>query len=218
MADLFLKINNTLSTKHLRIYHATRLTHEQGCAISNNGFSPLLETDRIERLAIRIKQYCENRGFSFDEVRFQSLVEEKGNRDNGRVYFSLSRKFHLIDCTEYLHFGSEFEAVIVVWLLGRNHRKLLKSNTNAAFITWDISASEAIDETNITDIDSRLDGGNYPELASFLLNPWLLWKVGRAADIQYLNPDYTLTFKRPLPDCTQSIEWVSEDSIAHHAP
>ena len=218
LADLFLEINKTLSTKQLRIHHATRLTQEQGRIISNNGISPLLETDRIERIAVRIKKYCENNELSFDEVHFRSLIKENCNRDNGRVYFSLSRKFHLKDCTEYLHFGSEFEAVIVVCLLGRRHRELLKSNTNAAFISWEIPASEAIEETRLEDVISRLDTGNYPEFANFLLNPWLLWKVGRATDIQYLIPDYTLIFKRPLPDCTQSIEWVSEDCIAQYEP
>jgi hypothetical protein len=130
----------------------------------------------------------------------------------------LSKQFHLKDCPEYLHFGSEFEVVVVVHTLGRHHRKLLKADTKAAFVDWLVPASHQIEECSFDQVKGRLLSGNYPELAAFLLNPWLLAKVGRVEDIRFLNLDFSLIFRPPFSVLEQKIVWVDEAQISRYSP
>ena len=217
LSELFFAIQSSLQSRKLLVHHATRLSECDYQSLTQNGFCALLETQRISALESRLKEYAESQGLQFCKTRFEKLVAECKNRDHGAVYFSLSKRFHLADCTEYLHFGSEFEAVVVVHMFGRHARPLLKVGTTAAFVTWEIDAEHAYDQLSYYEIEDYVEGGNYPEFANHFLNPWLLWKTNRVEDINYLDPDFTLTFRRPFPEHSQSIRLVSDLAIAPYA-
>jgi hypothetical protein len=211
--NLFLSLNRKLRECHFILSHATRLTQDDLASLETDGFFPLKATGKVNRLKKRIMDYCKTRNKSFDLTKYENLVEKHVNRDAGRAYFSLSRDFHKHDCTDYLHFGSEFEQVVVVWLLSRYERRLLKADSKAAFIIWEVLGDTLNLVHTHEEILQCLESGDRPELASRMINNWVLWKSGNEDKIESLNKDYTVTFKMPFPVRNERIEWVEEKSI-----
>lgn len=214
LAELFIELNKALQRTRISLHHACRLSLSDFTSIEANGFLPLSATRRVQLIVDRIKKYAWANNLSVSEATLRETVNKFKDRDHGRVFFSLSRNFHLKDCPEYLQFGSEFEAVVVVHVLGRHHRRLLQLDSKPAFVTCEFDTRHLIDEDDEEDVHYRLSRGNYPELANFLLNPWLLWKVGRERDIRHLNADWTQSFAQPFPDHTLRIEWVNPRDIS----
>ena len=211
--DVFVELFIALRDVEIWCHHATRLSQIDFDQIGNEQFGELASTCRVKLLEQRIHKYWTKIGLRFSYSSFVELVREFHDRDNQATFFSLSKSFLKYDCTHYLHFGSEFEQVIVTHLLGRHHRKLLKEGTRAAFVSWKVNAREITTEKSVDDVLSSLETGNVPELANDLLNAWLLWRIGQESDIAGLRLDHSVIFRRPFRYRDQKLEWVDENKI-----
>lgn len=205
--EMFFALNSTLVKERYRVFHGTRLTDMDAASIMNVGLKPLSQTSRVKHLLDRIRVYSVQEGISFDEAKFWHLIDEYENRDRGRIYCSLFRSAHIKEHTHYMDYGSEFEQVIVVHLVGGYHKRLLRHDTKAAIVSWTIDGSKLIDETSLDQVDQRLSEGNHPELARNFLNRWLLWHCGRHHDIPYLSTDYSVVHPTAPAFQDLEIEW-----------
>ncbi|MFC6637137.1 hypothetical protein GV827_16220 [Sulfitobacter sp. JBTF-M27] len=208
LVALYTELNLALANSSFRVFHGTRLTLADAQAIERDGLKPLRSTDREKRLHSRIEMYASNRGIPFNKMRFWELCEEYRDRDKGRIYATLHKAEQLANDMHYTKYGSEFEHVIVVNLLGNHHKKLLQLDTQPALVSWITSGANLVDETTIAQVADRLAEGNRPELSSHFLDRALLWLCGRANDISYLSKNYSLSFSEMPSFEGLRIEWL----------
>jgi hypothetical protein len=181
-------------------YHGSRLTPAEIENVTLKGLKPLdarRRTDRLRLIFSRHPNWFDISGRLsevIDEFGVHGLAKGHGLRE-GFVHAAISRA-SLINCFDrYLIYGSEFDQMIALSLVGKSGLRLLASYGQTVLIRLRIPSAVVIKAAN----PYPGIGGKIPRPIGDILYSWARWAVDRTCSNTNSGVDCGLRFEAPIP-------------------
>lgn len=189
-----------LSSQPVIAYHGSRLTPAEIENVILKGLEPLHARRRIDRLRLIFSQHPNWCDISsrlsevIDEFGAHGLAKGHGLRE-GFVHAAISRN-SLINCFDrYLTYGSEFDQMIALTLVGRSGLRLLASYGQAVLFRLRIPSAVVIKAAN----PYPGVGEKIPRPIGDILYSWARWVVDGACSNTNAGVDCGLRFDAQIP-------------------
>ena len=189
-----------LSSQPVIAYHGSRLTPAEIENVILKGLAPLHARRRIDRLRLIFSQHPNWCDISsrlsevIDEFGAHGLAKGHGLRE-GFVHAAISRD-SLINCFDrYLTYGSEFDQMIALTLVGRSGLRLLASHGQAVLFRLRIPPAVVIKAAN----PCPGVGEKIPRPIGDILYSWARWVVDGACSNTNAGVDCGLRFDAQIP-------------------
>jgi hypothetical protein len=204
-----------LSDCEVRFFHGTRLTPEDAKRIHEIGLTPLLTSERYERLAAIFSKH--ERWMQVSH-RLKPILEELGPkelagvREDGCVHACLSRVGLLRGCNHYIEFGAEVDQHAAHRLFGDNSGyQLLKSERQPALIQFTKPFSDAIGAMN----PFGLPDDCFSSLPGTFFTSWAFRLSDASYEPSQLRSGAAARFKGAiLANQIEKFEWISDNDLS----
>lgn len=190
--EVRLAIDDWLLASHIKCFHATRLTNSGIASIQKFGLRALEASERESRLLAITASSVPSRLKKHYCSKIRENIQKFKNRDNGRIYFGLSRQFLISEANHYLKYGSEFDQCVIVHTFEEDRKDLLSRDSIPCIVENTFSGFDIVNKS------VELNGS-----AQFLTEEFLQRRAAiRVSDpttVTEWNLDFSISFRSMLP-------------------